>query len=154
MTMTFVIALLLTLPFQSPLPGPKALDLHTAFGSPDAERFRLADDLSMTAIYAGEETCKLTLQPWTPKISPTAVKKVLPAEAVETFLDRFAPIEARGKLIRGIDFRGSLGTEIYEHVRISTNHLPDMSVTLISIDFLSPACEKLFNKDDEPSQGK
>lgn len=134
------------LPLQSSVAGPTALELQRALGSPDVERFRLADGLSVTAIYAGEETCRLALSWWALELSIGGKGKALPAEAIEDFLDRFAPVEARGDLIRGIVFNTEIGHETYEHVHIARSYNPDKTVSELEIQFLSTECKLLFSE--------
>ncbi len=144
--MALVAIWIIFLPLQSSLAGPTALELHRSLGSPDVERFRLPDGLSLTAVYAGEETCRLALSWWAPQLSMGGKGKALPADAIENFLDRFAPVEARGDLIRGIVFNTEIGHETYEHVHIARSYNLDKTVSELEIQFLSTECRLLFSE--------
>jgi hypothetical protein len=126
-------------------------EFHARYGQPDAERFAVRPDLTLSVEYGSDgSACKMRIEPRHSLIHASWSNPPAPTEEVTDVLNEVAPQESRGKELGPGKLFGALAgapppTE-YEKMTVIQefgNGTKPLIVSSVVVLFKRPACESL-----------
>lgn len=131
-------------------------DYYARYGKPDAERFVVRPDLTLSVEYGNDDTvCKMRVEPLHNSMRTSLGDPPAPMDKITEVVDEMVPPETRGKELGPGKSYGTwagapLPTE-YENVTIIPEYGPAMQglkPTGIAVLFKRPECESLPKYSD------
>ena len=147
----FAIVAIVMIATAAPMVPRTSPELHALYGKPNAERFNVRPDITLSVEYGEDgETCAMRIEPRPPGLHSQMEGAAAPMQKMTEIVDEIVPMEQRGSKLAvsekpACSFGGEPPIE-YENVTIKTRY-PNCSKPMIprgiEIHFKRPACDKV-----------